>query len=136
MSLKIMAVRDGLVAAFEPIARDFQVSGYMLGNPRLPGIQMTVQEVEYDWHSNGGVHVIFTIQALVGAVSDTGAQDRIDQMIDTEGDVSVKALIEADGTLGGVVSDTRVASCSGHRTYNLDGRAPAIGAEWTVDIFL
>jgi hypothetical protein len=64
----------------------------------------------------------FTVQAFVALASDIGAQVKLDAFLAPSGSQSVKAAIEADGTLGGIVADTSVVSCTGYRVYARDGR--------------
>ena len=56
------------------------------------------------------------------------------QMLAPTGATSVKAAVESDRTLGGVVESLRVTQCSGYQTYTLPGDRQVLGAEWTVEI--
>lgn len=55
----------------------------------------------------------------------------LDEMLEAAGERSVKALLEADRTLGGSVEDLMVVANSGYRLYP-SPEGPQLGAEWTV----
>lgn len=126
-------VREGLAANLGLIEH-VQVSAYMLGNPTPPAIEVMPDETEYDKTFRRGMDRWFLkVRAFVGKPSDIGSQKRLDRMIATSGANSVKAAIETDCTLGGVVDDLRVVKCSGYRTY---GQTPGVlGAEWLVEVW-
>ena len=127
-------LREGLRARLALIP-DCQASAYMLANPTPPAMHVMPDETTYDLTMGRG-HDRWTlkVQGFVGAVSDIGAQKRLDRWLAAEGPESVKAAIEGDKKLGGVASDTRVTEASGYRQVVLDGRGPLLMAEWTVEI--
>lgn len=128
-------IRAGLVEAMEG-AGVWQVSGYMLSNPTPPTVHLYPSAVEYDKAMGRGVDLWrMTVQAFVGMASDVGAQQVLDGMLANNGDTSIKALLEADRTLGGRVHSLQVTGCTGYRLYTLEGRPAVLGAEWTVDIY-
>lgn len=112
-----------------------QISAYGLSNPVPPAIQVLgPDEIVYDRAmQRGHDDWTITIQALVGLASDRGAQELLDRMLESSGSASVKARIEADRTLGGVVSDCRVARASGYRQY-ATGAGDVLGCEWFVAV--
>jgi hypothetical protein len=69
-----------------------------------------------------------------GAGDDIGAQVKLDAFLAPSGSQSVKAAIEADGTLGGIVADTNVVSCTGYRVYARGAAACCARAEWQVEV--
>ena len=61
-----------------------------------------------DAYQRGLVTYSFIIQVIVGKVSERSSQNKIDGFVNPTGATSIKAAIEGDKTLGGVVFDTRV----------------------------
>lgn len=130
----ITAIREALAVALDGLDGT-QVSGYMLANPTPPSIHVVPDEITYDSAMGRGLDTVaLKIQAYVGFTSDIGAQKRLDVWLAPSGSESVKALVENDRTLGGVVQDARVVDCTGYRLYSSpDGRV-VLGAEWTVSV--
>ncbi len=127
-------IREGVAANLSTIS-GVQVSAYMLANPTPPSLQVFPAEVEYDAAMARGLdRWTLTVQAHVGTQTDVGAQKKLDELLAPSGSSSVKAAAESDRTLGGVVSDCRVVSCSGYRVYVHPSGTAVLGAEWTVEI--
>lgn len=55
----------------------------------------------------------------------------LDELLEPIGERSVRTLLEADRTLGGLVDDLIVIANSGYRLYP-GPEGPVLGAEWTV----
>lgn len=113
-----------------------QISPYMLSAPTTPTVQVMGPDlITYHRAMADGVNEwTLIVQAFVGLISDQGAQQVLDRMLDTTGAASVKAAIEADGTLGGAAFSTTVVSSSGYRQYQLGGQADVLGCEWSIQI--
>ena len=79
--------------------------------------------VVYDESMGRGVdRWAFQILVVVSrAVADEG-QDALDGYVRSSGGNSIKATIEGDTTLGGVVHDTRVVRVSEYREYEIGGQ--------------
>jgi hypothetical protein len=75
----------------------------------------------------------FVIRVMAGPAGEE-AEDRLDEMLAPDGPQSIRAALEADRTLGGLVSDLRVVRHGGHRPYAVPGSEPALGSEWVVDV--
>lgn len=129
-------IRAGLAANLASIA-DTQISAYMLASPTPPVIQVLPERVEYHGAMQNGLERNrYTVQAFVGFTSDVGAQKKLDKMLEPTGATSVKAAVESDATLAGVVEHLTVTEATGYRVYALEGaRGPVLGCEWTVEIF-
>jgi len=133
-------LREGLAANLLGLngggGLEWQVSAYVLDNPTPPCVYIASGPVEYDkTMRRGHDDWRYTVYALVGYVSDIGAQQVLDTMLASAGPTSVKALVESDRTLGGAAYSLRVESNTGARVYTLagPGQSPAVvGAEWTV----
>lgn len=134
----IAAIREGIATNLKTHlgASTVQVSPYMLENPTPPTIQVMGPDViEYDQAFQRGMDdMLIIVQGFAGGPSDRGAQVKLDQWLAPSGATSVKAAIELDNTLAGLVFNVRVISASGYRIYNLDSRGPALGADWTVSV--
>lgn len=132
-------IREGLAANLEAGVADVQVSAYLLSRTTAPSLQVSgPQEVDFDEAFGRGLdRWTLTVWALAGAATDKGAQKRLDAMIDPSGAGSVKAAVEADTTLGGIVDDLRVETCSGYTMYALnDATQLYLGAQWRVAIYM
>lgn len=132
----LIEIREGVAARLQTI-RGLQASARILVNPTLPTAYVLPGDIDFhqtmgdghsDWH--------LTIELQVGTVSDIGAQDTLDALISETGAKSVKAAIEAEPTLGGLVDDLVV---QGVRDYGLFARAQGdavLGARlsvWVID---
>lgn len=129
-------IRNGIATALQAIP-DLQATPYVLANPTPPSAHVMRGQVLYDQAMRGGTHTwTMRVQAFVALTTDIGAQTLLDQFLAPEGTYSVKAAIEADPSLGGVVSDLHVTTASGEQQYVRDQGGPVIGSEWTVQVWL
>jgi uncharacterized Rossmann fold enzyme len=97
----------------------------------LDGVEAHVAPAETDYSSQGLDRMRFNVRIVVGPVGVEQAEGLLDELIAAEGDRSVKALLEADRRLDGLVADLDVPRCSGWQTFRREGH-DAIGATWTV----
>jgi len=73
------------------------------------------QQIEYDLNARRGVNrFTFTVTVFVVKADDRSAQLRVDPFVSPTGATSVKAALEADRTLNGVVDTLRVVSVSNY----------------------
>jgi hypothetical protein len=75
----------------------------------------------------------FALRVLVGDPEDEATIERLDAMLDDDGELSIRAALDADPTLGGAVASLFVARHSGHRIFPTPA-GPVLGAEWSVDV--
>ena len=136
----LSAIREGLRAQLaanldlSPYSAT-QISAYGLSNPTPPCIQVIGPE-EITYHramQNGHADWSITIQALAGLTSDRGAQELLDRMLESTGSASVRAAIEADKTLGGVVDNCIVRGASGYRQYTT-AQGDVLACEFSVAV--
>jgi hypothetical protein len=129
-------IRAGLEVRLATIA-GVQTSAYMLDSPMPPTLQvMGPDEVSYDLAMARGLDLWrLIVQGFVGSPMDQGAQVNLDEWLAPAGAKSVKAAIEADGTLGGKIQGLHVEKASGYRLYQLENRGSVLGAEWTIQIY-
>lgn len=86
---------------------DVQVSDRPMANPNPPTIQLLPAPTSYHGAMGlGRTDVGFTIQAFVPFTEPW--MDRLYELIDPAGEVSIVAAAEADQTLGGLASDVTV----------------------------
>ena len=111
---------------------DVQVNAYALAQPTPPGIQILPPAVEYDSAFHRGIDEwTFTVQGFVSLTSDIGSQQVLDGLCAPSGSSSVKAALEADNTLGGVVQSLRVVEQSPGRVVDVPGGgSPVLLVEW------
>jgi len=115
-----------------------QSNAYMISAPTPPCFFVQPGEVDYNTTMQGGTYrweLVLTGLASLGS-TDVGAQKILDRWLARTGPSSVRAAIESDRTLGGVVQEVEVPSASGYRIYQRDGSGGvALGAEWTVIVY-
>jgi len=109
-------------------------SAYMLDNPPDLTLQvMGPDQVDYDQAAaRGHDNWVFVVQGFSGSPASQAAQMNLDEWLAPTGTNSVKAAIEGDRSLGGIVDDCWVRSASGYREYELPNRGRVLGAEWTL----
>jgi hypothetical protein len=78
--------------------------------------------IEYDkTFGRGHDDYTFPIMIFASRVSDEEAQETLDAYIDPYGASSLKAAIESDSTLGGVVHDLRVTGTQEYGPQDING---------------
>ena len=132
-------IRQGLAANLA-VLDGIQVSAYVLGNPTLPTVWVrpaTAEGIEYHRaFANGLENWTFTVQAFFASgISDIGAQQKLDELLASTGATSVKAALETDKTLGGLVKDLIVQTCTGYLEYGRPDGTTALGCDWTVVVY-
>jgi hypothetical protein len=131
----VAELRQALAAALRAGLTGVQVSPYMTSSPTAPSAFLFPSTVDYDQAFGRGLdEYAFQLQAFVGEVSDVGAQTTLDRMLEPSGAGSVKAAVEADPTLGGLVDDVTVTRFEGYRRFAVEGRGVVLGAEWSIRI--
>jgi hypothetical protein len=134
---ELTAIREALAASLEGTFEG-QISPRMLANPTPPTVHVFPDEIEpHLAMQNGAETWNLIVEALVGMVSDEGAQLQLDQYLDTSGSSSLMGALEKDQSLGGLVSGVTVTRISGYRQYQLGGtQGLALGSQWTVSVLV
>lgn len=128
-------IREGLAGRLGTIA-GWQVSAWMLSSPTPPCMYVVPGETSYDLAMQRGLDgQEMRIVALAGLSSEIGAQLKLDELLAKSGATSLKAAVEGDRTLAGVVSDLLVTGASGYRTYAQPGGQAYLGCEWAVTVY-
>lgn len=129
-------IREGLKANLGTLS-NCQVSAYELSNPTPPCLEVFPDPGEgIEYHqagSNGLAYWVFSVRGTVAATTDIGGQMLLDEWLAPSGSSSVKEALESDKTLGGVVQDVHVRSCTGYQEYAKQGlNGSFFAAVWTV----
>ena len=128
----LIAIREALAKNLEAIP-NVQTSAWILANPTPPTLYVLPDEVQYDKvFGRGHDDNLLRVQALVGVPGDISAQRKLDEFLEPAGASSVKAAVEADPRLGGLVDDLRVTSCESYRIYAQPDQRQYLGAQWRV----
>jgi hypothetical protein len=136
-------IRTGLVEALTPLHaaakaagyNGMQVSGYWLSSPTPPAIWCIPDKTEYDLTGSRGTDGwTWTLQAVVALTLEKSAQMYLDLLLASSGALSVKAAVEADPTLGGVVGDVRVIEGLGNQIFDVPSKGVMLGSSWTVEM--
>lgn len=107
-------------------------SATMPDAPRPPQAVILPDRIEYDLDmSRGADTFFFLVTVIVGRADDRAAQNNLDRFV--SGSDSIKAAIEADMTLGGVVNFARVTEMTNYRQINV-GDTIYLGAEFEVEV--
>jgi len=134
---QISDIKDALAANLKTGVSGVQVLGYVRDQVTPPAADIRRGTLDYDQALNGGVtHLTMLIRVFVAGVTDKGSQQRLDAYLAPAGDESVKAAIESDTTLGGLIQDLHVTQATGEQTYTMNDNTQMIGSEWTVELWL
>lgn len=128
------AIRAGLVAALKKqFPEGYQISGYALGSPTPPAFEVIPGRVSYhqQFGADGGGLREWSVVAYFSLSADIASQQRADEFFEND---PVKAALEADPTLGGVVDDLIVDT--GEPVFlTVKGlSSPAVGGRWELRI--
>jgi hypothetical protein len=127
-------IRTALAFALSSNLSGWSVSATWRAKPEPPQIDMMLGPVTYDRAMHAGNEdVSFIVRAVVQAGEDSAFQEALDPLIDWAGDrsTSLKAALENDKTLGGVVSSLRVSDVTELKAFPFDGGGLP-GVEFTV----
>lgn len=136
MATAISAIRDALKANLSTVDG---LKVHDITPPSIVDPAAIVQPDEgtfltYDVAFGGGINDLrFTVRVLVSAADNRAAQDLLDQYLDPSNSLSIKAAVESDPDLGGLVSSVIVteANTYGPTTYN---DTAYYGVEFSVEV--
>jgi hypothetical protein len=77
----------------------------------------------------------FTVRCEVALNLDIGAQKKLDEYLDEDGDQSVFQAIESDKTLGGLVQDVVCSRSVAGLVDDRAGTSQKLAAEWEVVVY-
>lgn len=132
MSASLSDIRAGMAANLATLD-GIQVSPYMLASPTPPALHIIPASIEYDQAMARGVDLlVFTVQVFVALGLDQAAQIKLDEYLAPTG---IKAALESDRTLGGVVADVRVSGLSSYDVVALPDRGQMLAASFRVEVY-
>lgn len=126
-------IRQALADAVAAGVDDLQASPYPLSSPEPPSAHVVPDELLYhqSFGDGGAEGWTFRVQVFLAYVDDIGSQRKADEFVNGG---AVRDAIEADPTLGGLISDlivTRVA----FRLWEPAGQ-PMVGVEYFVQMLI
>ena len=130
-------IRAGITANLKAAFSNVNITGYAITNALAPAIEVELDRIVYDTAYGRGLDEwFFTIRGFAASGTDKAAQMRLDSWLASTGAESIKATLEADRTLGGVVDDARVVAMSKIAVFSAEGGATTsfFGAEWTLRV--
>jgi hypothetical protein len=119
----VSAIRDGLKTRLATIV-GLNAYDTVPGTLTVPAAIVEPDEPVIVFDSTmgrGSDDLYFTVLVLVQIGTVRAAQDALDAYLAGSGTGSVKAAVEGDMSLGGVVSFARVARADGYATYKFNG---------------
>jgi hypothetical protein len=129
----VSAIRDGLRARLATIS-GLRAYARLQGDIEVPGAVVVPSGGTYDsTMGRGSDDMVFEVRLAVSRADDRTAQELLDQYLAGAGAKSVKAAIEADKTLGGVVDFARVAGWDDYGDVTVAG-VQYFGTTLTVEV--
>lgn len=128
-------IRSGFTTALASLAANWSLQDYPTSMSVPPFITVVGANIDFDAAMGRGADFMFwTILACRPATSDIGQQQLLEALVDPTSATSIKTLLEADKTLGGVISWCRVVSVSKPSLYTSPGQPESIGVEFNVQV--
>ena len=132
-SYTISGIREGIVSNLSTLG--LQSTGYVLGSPIAPVVEVFPGQVAYDAaFQRGHDELTFTVRITVAVTLSEVAQRRLDEYLAPSGASSVKTLLESDRTLGGEVSTLQVTTASGYQLAISPEGGQMLSCDWTLAI--
>ena len=140
MAVTLADITAGLKANLAAAFPNTQVYQYVLADPSAPCFEIdavTDLEIDYDATMQRGFDEMYvTVRGMVAMTGDQTAQVTLHAWLDKTGANSVKAAIESDRTLGGVVSNLRVETAFAKPIMSPSvPNSQWLAAEWRVYIY-
>ena len=134
MGATVSAIRIAIAQSLS-IIPGLRTSDFVPDNPSPPMAVVEPTTIDYDQTFGRGLDSLnFTINVVVGRVSDRVAQNELDSYINSSGDKSVKRAVELDRTLGGLVQDCRVTGLTSYGSVSI-GDNTYLSAEFAVRVY-
>lgn len=134
MAATISQVNAGIAARLATIT-GLRTFDYQPDSAFPPYAFPSLTNIEYHKAMAGGAQTYtYNVTVITGRVDDRGAQDELDGYASFDGAKSVRAAIEADRTLGGVV-DTLIVSNSANVSAMSVGDNNYIMLDFTLTVY-
>lgn len=129
----VRQIREGIATLLDGIT-GLRVFSFIPGQFSPPAAIVGMPSVDFDAAMQRGLDEwTCDIFVVVAHQSDKHAEKNMESYLDPSGAKSVKAVLEADGTLSGVVSDSRVVRAE--PASFVFGDVTFVGIEFTLQIF-
>lgn len=113
-------IRSGIATNLGTIS-GLRTAAFVPDEPKPPIAIVFPENITFDTAFGRGLDTFtFTVQVIVSKVSDRNAQSNLDGYCNPSGASSVKAAIESDRTLGGLVQDLRVTEARDYRAATIN----------------
>ena len=112
MSATVTQIKQGIATALATIS-GLRSYAYQPDNLNPPFAWPMLDTVTYNGAMRGGlVTHVFTVTVVVGRAAERTAQNALDGYVGYDSATSIRAALEADRTLGGVVQNLLVESAN------------------------
>lgn len=141
MSVTVADIRAGLVANLEDSFEGYPINGYEMSDPHPPCFEIGFQidrGIEFNAAMSRGLDTYnLIVRGIVSNAYDIRAQEILDEWCAPSGATSVRAAIEADRSLGGVVQNLVVTDVSNYRAFVVPAKPNVtyLAAEWAVTVY-
>lgn len=113
-------IREGIATNLSTID-GLRTSAFVPDEPKPPIAVIFPDNISFDTAFGRGLDTYsFSVQVIVSKVSDRNAQSNLDGYCNADGGQSVKAAIESDRTLAGLVQDLRVTAARDYRAATIN----------------
>jgi len=120
MSATISEIKTALATKLGTIS-GLRSYNYQPDNPNFPCAIPTLNDVQYHGAMGAGlVTYTFTISVIIGRVSERTSEAKLNDYGAYSGASSIRQVLEADPTLGGVVDSTIVTGASNITSISLN----------------
>jgi hypothetical protein len=111
-----------------------RVAEHMPEQVNPPMVVIQLDRLDYHGAMQGGLRTFqFLLIAIVGRMGERSSQELLDRVTDFDGPESIRDVVEADPTLGGVVWAVKVTGARAVRPINI-GDAAYLGVEFEVEV--
>lgn len=130
----ISQLRDAIATNLSTIT-GLRTSGFVPDNPNPPQAVVEPSSITFDTTFGRGLDEFdFTVNIIVGRVSDRVSQANLDAYCSSSGELSVKSAIESDRTLSGYANDCRVTGLTSYGSVSI-GENTYLAAEFAVKVY-
>jgi hypothetical protein len=134
MAVTISQVSAGLKARLATIS-GLRTYDYQPDTGYVPFAFPGLTTIEYHKAMSGGMRIFtFNITVVTGRVDERTGQDELDAFASYDGAKSVRAALEADKTLGGIV-DTLIVTSSANVSALSQGDNQYLTLDFTVTVY-
>lgn len=134
MAGSLSEIKDGLAGRLKTVPR-LRVAAQIPEQVNPPMAVISRATVNYHRAMGGGAtEWTMQVQLIAGRMAEKQAQRTIDAWLSWDGAQSIRAAIEADGTLGGAALDTVVTDADALSTFQI-GDSEYVGVTLNVTVY-